>query len=77
MDKISGPAAGVITNAASAITSVTGLVQGIYLFELKVTDNTGATAIDVMQVTVNPALIFLLPLMQGCIMGNHTAYQFN
>ena len=53
--KISGPAAGTITNAAAAATSVTGLVAGIYKFELKVTDNGGATARDTMQVTVNPA----------------------
>ncbi len=53
--KISGPTAGTITNAASASTSVTGLAAGIYLFELRVTDNSGATAIDVMQVIVNPA----------------------
>ena len=36
------------------LTSVTGLIQGIYKFELKVTDNSGATARDTMQVTVNP-----------------------
>ena len=53
--KISGPAAGTITNATSAATSVTGLVQGVYQFELKVTDNNGATGRDTMQVTVNVA----------------------
>jgi K+-transporting ATPase c subunit len=53
--KISGPAAGTITNASLASTTVTGLAVGIYQFELKVTDNDGATATDVMQVTVNPA----------------------
>ena len=54
--KISGPASGTITNAASATTTVTGLVQGVYQFQLKVTDNSGATATDIMQVTVNPAV---------------------
>ena len=52
--KISGPAAGAITNATSASTTVTGLVEAIYLFQLKVTDNNGATDTDTMQVTVNP-----------------------
>lgn len=52
--KISGPAAGTITNAAAASTTVTGLIAGVYVFELRVTDNNGATAIDNMQVTVNP-----------------------
>lgn len=52
--KISGPAA-TITNASAAQTTVTGLVQGIYTFQLKVTDNGGATAAAQVQVTVNPA----------------------
>jgi ribosomal protein L14 len=52
--KISGPAAGTFTNANSATTSATGLVQGVYQFQLRVTDNSGATATDIMQVTVNP-----------------------
>ena len=52
--KISGPATGTITNPASATTSITGLVAGVYKFELKVTDNNGATDTDTMQVTVNP-----------------------
>jgi ribosomal protein L14 len=53
--KISGPAAGTIANTALASTTANALVQGIYKFELKVTDNNGATAKDTMQVTVNPA----------------------
>ena len=48
--KISGPSTGTITNSSSAITSFTSLVQGVYLFELKVTDNQGATASDTMKV---------------------------
>ncbi len=52
--KISGPAAGTITNPGTAATSVTGLVQGTYQFELRVTDNSGAFGRDTMQVTVNP-----------------------
>ena len=55
--KISGPSAGTITNTASAATSVTGLVQGVYQFQLKVTDNNGATALDTVQITVNAANI--------------------
>src|SRR5215204_2381658 len=51
--KVSGPAGGTITSAASASTTVTGLVQGIYTFRLTVTDNGGATASDDILVTVN------------------------
>ncbi len=54
--KISGPANGTITNSTSAFTSVTGLVQGVYQFQLRVTDNNGAADTDTMQVTVNPAI---------------------
>ena len=53
--KISGPASGTITNANSASTTVTGLVQGVYKFQLKVTDNNAATALDIIQITVNAA----------------------
>ena len=53
--KISGPTAGNITNPNLASTSVTGLVQGVYRFELRVTDNGGASGRDTMQVTVNAA----------------------
>ena len=53
--KVSGPTAGTITNASLAATSVTTLVAGIYKFELRVTDNSGAVARDTMQVTVNAA----------------------
>ncbi len=54
--EISGPSAYTVTNSLSAVTSVTGLVQGIYNFGLQVTDNDGAITTDTMQVTVNAAI---------------------
>src|SRR5664280_2020334 len=53
--KISGPSSYNIVNPTSAVTAINGLVQGVYQFELTVTDNNGATGIDIMQVTVNAA----------------------
>lgn len=53
--KISGPVAGTVDNPSSAITSVTGLIQSIYFFELTIIDNNGSIHKDTMQVTVNPA----------------------
>ncbi|UAY51322.1 PKD domain-containing protein [Ferruginibacter albus] len=50
--KISGGAA-TITNSTFAVTTITGLVQGTYQFALAVTDNSGATATDTMQVFVD------------------------
>jgi glycosidase len=49
---ISGPAGSSFVNANSLNTSVNGLVAGVYVFELKVTDDKGATAVDTVQVTV-------------------------
>ena len=54
--KISGPAANSITNASNASTTVTGLIDGTYQFELKVTDNIGATGKDTVNIIVNAAL---------------------
>ena len=53
--KIAGPVTGTLTNASSAQASVSGLVQGVYQYQLQVTDNSGATAKDTMRVTVNAA----------------------
>lgn len=49
---ISGPTGNSITNETLATTSVNGLTVGVYIFELKVTDNKGASATDNVQVTV-------------------------
>ena len=55
--KISGPAKVTLLQmlTTSAVTNITDLVQGVYQFQLKVTDNNGATGTDIMQVTVNAA----------------------
>ena len=50
--KTSGPAA-TIASPSSASTNVTGLTAGSYVFNLKVTDNAGATANSSVTVTVN------------------------
>jgi hypothetical protein len=55
--KISGPSAGAIASPNSPGTAVDNLVQGIYQFELTVTDNVGATGKDTIQITVNAAVI--------------------
>ena len=54
--EISGPSGYAIVNSSSPVTDVTGLVQGIYQFQLQVTDNNGAIGTDIMQVTVNASL---------------------
>jgi hypothetical protein len=51
--KISGPATYSIVSPASAVTDIQNLVEGVYEFELSVTDNSSATTKDTVKVTVN------------------------
>ena len=53
--KISGPSSYNILNPSSANTDIVNLETGIYQFQLKVTDNNGASATDVIKITVNEA----------------------
>ena len=50
---ISGPSAGTITTLSAPSTPVNNLLQGVYKYELTVTDNSGAIGKDTVQVTVN------------------------
>jgi len=52
--KKSGPSAGTITSPTAVSTTVTGLEEGTYVFQLSITDNKGATGLATVQVTVNP-----------------------
>jgi len=52
---ISGPAQHTIANASAAVTGLSNLVQGVYTFQLEVTDNVGATSTDTVIITVNAA----------------------
>src|SRR5207249_178246 len=53
--KVSGPTQYTIASSTQAQTTVNNLAQGIYQFELKVTDNQGATGQDTVTVNVNAA----------------------
>jgi hypothetical protein len=50
-----------ITSASSASTTITGLAEGNYVFRVTVTDDDGATALDELTVTVNPAPVVTPP----------------
>jgi hypothetical protein len=50
--KISGPASFNIVNANTSQTQVSNLIEGIYQFELKVTDAGGLVAKDTVNITV-------------------------
>ncbi len=49
------PNTATIVSPSSATTSITGLVSGTYTFNLTVTDNSGATSSDQVQITVATA----------------------
>jgi hypothetical protein len=50
--KLSGPASYKLVQAASAATKVNDLVEGVYVFQLTVTDDDGLTDTDETAVTV-------------------------
>lgn len=53
--KLSGPSC-TIASPSSATTNITGMnTAGVYVFQLQVTDNGGATGVDQVSVTVNAA----------------------
>lgn len=54
--KISGPSGGTIASATSVSTTVSGLIQGTYVYSVLVTDNFGGTNTDTKQIIVNPAI---------------------
>ncbi len=59
--KSSGPAV-TLSNANTADLTISNLLEGIYLFQLTVTDNDGATHSDEVKVTVIPAEINKSPI---------------
>jgi hypothetical protein len=73
--KISGSTA-VIGSVTNAITAITGLLQGVYTFELTVTDNGGLTAKDTVQVTINPSGVTLLPAVNPSNTVNGLDYKY-
>ncbi len=54
--KISGGAA-VLSNASNPTLSVSGLIEGVYVFQLTVTDDDNATGSDRMTLTVVPGTV--------------------
>lgn len=53
--QLSGPNQSVIANGNTSKANVSGLIAGVYSFNLSVTDNAGAVSNSPVAVTVNPA----------------------
>ncbi|MBX3242629.1 MAG: alpha/beta hydrolase fold domain-containing protein, partial [Chitinophagaceae bacterium] len=64
--KVSGPASGTIASATTAKTTVSGLsTAGTYVYEVKVTDNTGKSATATVTITVKSAATASLTARAG------------
>jgi hypothetical protein len=83
--KISGPSSFNIVNSNAVQTQVTTLIEGVYQFELKVTDGSGLFSKDTVHVTVNssstssneyagPDIIITLPLDSVYLFGNTSTW---
>jgi ribosomal protein L14 len=55
--RVSGPTTFTLANATAMTTGLSNLAEGVYVFRLTVTDNSGATASDNITVTVNAASV--------------------
>jgi hypothetical protein len=55
-EQTSGPSSANIASPLNAITDVTELEEGVYVFEITVTDEDGATSVDAVQITVLEAV---------------------
>lgn len=53
--QVNGPASTNIVNPGATSTLVTGFIEGIYTFQLMVTDDNGETGVDTMMVLVKPS----------------------
>jgi hypothetical protein len=60
--QIGGPSAPTISGSNSAVSSVSGLLAGTYIFQLTVSDNNGASATDQITVNVLPANVNSTPV---------------
>jgi hypothetical protein len=61
-EKVSGPSL-TIQNPTSQNATAAGLVEGVYLLKVTVTDNLGATSVDNIQITVNAAPVLSLSVL--------------
>lgn len=59
--KVSGPSV-TITNSSGANVTLSDMIEGVYVFRLTITDNSGATAFDEAIVNVLPADVNQAPL---------------
>ena len=59
--QMAGPSAGVFSTTSTLSPTVSGLVQGTYIFQLVAVDNNGQSASNYVTVVVNPAVSPITP----------------
>jgi hypothetical protein len=60
--QISGPATAIIHNSGSPTTYISGVVSGVYVFQLMATDDKGATGVKTVTITIKAPEVFTLTL---------------
>ena len=76
--QIIGPNQSIISNSLQVSSEVNNLIQGIYLYELKVTDNRGLSSKDTVQISVNPLPVVVNECsMQLSPIGNLSIARWN
>ncbi len=63
--KLAGPNIPAIHTPAAASTRVTGMIAGVYRFQLMVVDDDGATGLDTVSVTILPAQLTTVTMQPG------------
>jgi hypothetical protein len=69
--RISGPNTPTIVSSTSLSTSVTGLIQGTYVFRLTTTDNVAASTFDEVSIVVNPLFVPSVNIMADVAPGEY------
>ena len=54
--RLSGPGSATLINSTASTPTITGLLPGVHVIQLTVTDNKGKTATDQINITVNTAI---------------------
>lgn len=63
--KVAGPNIPAIHTPSAATTRVTGMIAGVYRFQLMVVDDDGATGLDTVSVIILPAQITTVTIQPG------------
>ncbi len=64
-EKLSGPSGGALSSTTAVSPNVTGLIEGVYRYQVTVTDNNDSTDNAIVTVTVHPRPANINPTVNG------------